>query len=448
MSALPCLNDDCARAVFDQLDKPSLVTVTRSSKAAFNLAILYLVRDVTLDRDSEQIRGFCQCVVTRNFAEKIQHLHVHRCAVPGDGWVDVLQRAKNLNSLILDVGVEDLAIHTDSISTELVTNPPSEVRESFKLGGKALLLLLSANAGQLRSVSFDRSIYNCLEWTNLKQQLQFLNVESLTVPAIDRPLQVFSLIFPHVRYFYSNDFKIPDVSDNDGSRTTWTSLISVEGLMDMIFWLTRHHPSIRRLRMSRKHDDWGIGTLFSKLCGLLTSLHITSLTVDCEIVEDVRVLMNGTMTGQWLVEPCFESGKFWSGLASAVPYARFLSICFKRHAVMLYQTMEALFTALSDEAIFSLGTHTDLRYISLSLDGEIAEWEKDHIQNSQDAFPTRDVLSAHWFSRIPSLELLKSISIFGIDIEVGGVSSLSMNARRSFLMARRIISSVSHRRRD
>ncbi|EMD39416.1 hypothetical protein CERSUDRAFT_93446 [Gelatoporia subvermispora B] len=454
MSILPGINDDCALAVIAQLDKPSLAAVSQTSKLAFHAVGPYLVQDVALTRSEEQVLGFCRYVLAHNLANTVRHLYIDspdtsvarleyvssatysrfsnalKPAQFASALADVLERTTKLESLDLGVNVEELIKCEPRVAPALIANPPSAKLRLLDVGKTAhlalrslrspphlilgedngihrpegdtevlraaLLEFLSANAERLRVIDLDEAIYKTLD----QRALRFPNVEMITIPGLDMSMQTCARVFPSVRYFNNPMTGMSDHARSGQHGPLWRDLRSAEGMGNIVVWLARHHPTVRRLHMWMQYGYRGTRDAFGQVCDVLRARPIVSLGMAVEIPDDDH---NAPFSGQWLVQPHFEMGHFWPGLAAAIPQARFLHLCFRRPG-STYMTLEVLFAALTHETISSLDALPDPRYVLLRYIGHMARADQARVHDSQGAFPSQEDVFSLWFSRISSLE--------------------------------------------
>ncbi|EMD39420.1 hypothetical protein CERSUDRAFT_93451 [Gelatoporia subvermispora B] len=358
---------------------------------------------------------------------------------------DVLERTTKLESLDFGVNVEEL-INSDSSTPGrwptwlcALRSPPHLILgENNEIHGHegntevpraALLEFLSANAERLCVVDLDEAIYNLLD----QRSLQFPNVVMITTPGLDISVQACARIFPSVRYFRNFVTGTSDYARSGQRVPLWPDLRSAEGMGNIAVWLARHHPTVRRLHMWMQYGYRGTRDAFGQVCDVLRARPIVSLGSAVEIADDAPDDdHNAPPSGQWLVQPHFEMGDFWSGLAAAIPQARFLHLCFRRPG-STYMTLEVLFAAmrsvvlvdrcssddvywdqLAHETISSLDALPDLRYVSLRYIGHMARADQPKVHDSQGAFPSQEDVFSLWFGRIPSLEYLE------LDLEICG----------------------------
>ncbi|TFY53017.1 hypothetical protein EVG20_g10304 [Dentipellis fragilis] len=164
------LNDDCRDLILKRLDTPSLVSLSRVSRAASALVPPYLARRVHVNgeggEDAKRIQSFCTWVLSKRVADRTKVLSITH--YPAFDWrhgyemepvpfyagalADVLAMASSLQSITLELTAADVFFYEPRIISSL-----SALSSLILVSASEAALNAVSSLQQLRSFFLDRS---------------------------------------------------------------------------------------------------------------------------------------------------------------------------------------------------------------------------------------------------------------------------------------------------
>ncbi|OCH84772.1 hypothetical protein OBBRIDRAFT_376931 [Obba rivulosa] len=453
MLILPSLNDDCSVTVLSHLDRRSLLSLAYTSRTALGAARPYLLRTVSLKRNAEQVREFCQSVLSHDLAGCIQDLRISRDALYPTGsdlsmdsdddpqpsifacaLADVLEKSTNLKSLEL-AGLEKLIECEPRIGAALIAHPPAVSMELSGIGeegfttlssvrsppeislepaplfngrmirdmhaGDHLAIFLTRNAEWLQDVVLHGSISRWLSTFLRHNPLSLPNVRTLTIYPFDIPLRQCAAAFPNVRCLSADwaEFDIPH------GEVLWPDLLSVDGRSPLILYVARCYPNIRRIRLRDKYHPEPEDE-FAELCDVMQQRTIKSLFLSVDYLPSSEDIDQNSI--DWLVSRRISPKTFWPQLTHAVPQARFIEVQFRRPDPYTGIAADTL-RLLMDSTIVSFGTVQDLKYVSFILRCFSYPPKPYHLDTtpSEHPHPTPREIASFWFAQCLPLEYVE-----------------------------------------
>ncbi|EMD39431.1 hypothetical protein CERSUDRAFT_93461 [Gelatoporia subvermispora B] len=464
MPILPLLNDDCSLAVAAHLDRSSLLSLARISRAAAPALWPCIVRRVSLARNAQQVHAFCTFVLAHSLAGCVRRLRIQREAFYAIGsdpsymsddepqpsifasvLADVLERATHLEELEMS-GIEVLVELDARIAAALIAHPPTAKLKVTGISDKAFTMLgamrappdlelepapkfnsrlvrdlesgacvaplLAQNAVRFHQLGLHGLLSRWLAAASTPLALVFPHVHTLNVFPLDMPLRQCAVTFPNLRCFAAQWSESAIQGDNVPNKALWPALRSLAGHSELVVPLMRHHSHVRRMVLfDRYHLD--PGDEFTELCALMAERPITSLSLSVDFLPQLEDIPQDSI--DWLVSRRISPDTFWSQLAGAVPAAQFISIQFRRPETYPGIAADTL-KLLTDSTISALGTLLNLVYVSFGLRGYSWPPKPHDLGMAPDGVrhPSPVEVVSAWFEQCPALEYVE------LDLQIDG----------------------------
>ena len=157
MSFTPSINYDAANCILSFCDSPSLCSLTRTSRTSRILALPFLVKDVVLNRNSQQILAFCQFVLAYRLGPHIRTLKLtrglsHKLLIDkrrpdpiASSLADVLASAVALDELEISSRFSELVLCEPRIVTSIVNSKSLRALTLWPITGHCIERMHSAH---------------------------------------------------------------------------------------------------------------------------------------------------------------------------------------------------------------------------------------------------------------------------------------------------------------